>query len=180
MQPSAQIQQMRKKLFVDPKVQGALVVRVGFYWVVCLITITLMLLCWRILSGPARLFYTHFDEMWFNFGPALIASFILLPLVLVDIVRLSNRFAGPLVRLRRSMRALARGEEVRPIQFREGDFWQEFADEFNALLARMQELEKAKAVAPESQEPVGATNSLTFLAHSCIDDAGVADGQSCK
>lgn len=158
MQPSTPIQQMRKKLFVDPKVQGALVVRVGLYWLVCLITLTLMLLCWRILTGPARLFYTHFDDMWFNFGPALIASFVLLPLVVVDIVRLSNRFAGPLVRLRRSMRALARGEEVQPIRFREGDFWQEFADEFNAVLSRVQELEKVKGAAPEHEEPIATTS----------------------
>ena len=54
----------RKQLFVDPKVQGALVLRAVMYWVVCLIAITLMLLCWRILTGPARMFYTHFaDEL---------------------------------------------------------------------------------------------------------------------
>ena len=84
------------------------------------------------------MFYTHLDDMWFYYGPGLIASFILLPMVVVDIIRLSNRFAGPLVRLRRAMRALARGEHVQPIYFREGDFWQEFANEFNGILARVQ------------------------------------------
>lgn len=143
MSSSTQFKQMRKRLFVDPRVQGALVMRVVLYWIVCLITITLMLLCWRILTGPARFFYTQFDDMWFHFGPALVASFLLLPLVIVDIVRLSNRFVGPLLRLRRSLRALARGEDVEPIQFRDGDFWQEFAEEFNALLARVQELSRA-------------------------------------
>ena len=134
----SRIKQARKQLFIDPKVQGALVLRVALYWVVCLMTLTLMLLCWRILTGPARMFYTHFDEMWFHYGPALIASFLLLPLVVVDIVRLSNRFAGPLVRLRRSLRALARGEDVRPIKFREGDFWHDFAEEFNEMADAVQ------------------------------------------
>jgi len=133
----SRVNQLRRQLFVDPKVQGALVIRVVFYWVVCLITITLMLLCWSILRTP-RMFYAHFDDMWFHYGPALVASFILLPMVVADIIRVSNRFAGPLVRLRRSMRALARGEHVRPISFREGDFWQEFAEEFNAIAARVQ------------------------------------------
>jgi len=157
----SRIKYARKRLFIDPKVQGALVLRVVLYWVVCLMTITLMLLCWRILTGPARMFYTHFGEMWFHFGPALIASFLLLPLVILDVVRLSNRFAGPLVRLRRSMRALARGEDVRPIHFREGDFWQEFADEFNALRDRVEQLSgtpeptQQHQEAPE-EEPVGA------------------------
>ena len=130
---------VRKHIFVDAKVQGALVLRVAVYWVFCLLTLTLMLLCWRILTGPARLFYTHFDDMWYYYGSAVVASFLLLPIVLVDIVRLSNRFAGPLIRLRRSMRALARGEEVQPIHFRGSDFWQEFADEFNAIAARLQD-----------------------------------------
>ena len=129
----------RKQIFVDAKVQGALVLRVAIYWVLCLLTIFLTLLCWRILTGPARIFYTHFDDMWYYYGSALVASFLLLPIVLFDIVRLSNRFAGPLVRLRRSMRALARGEEVQPIHFRGSDFWQEFADEFNTIAARLQD-----------------------------------------
>ncbi len=129
---------LRKQLFVDPKVQGALVWRSILYWCVCLATVTLMLLCWRILTGPARLFYYHFDDMWFYYGPALIASLVMLPLVVIDIVRLSNRFTGPMLRLRRSMRALTRGEHVAPIRFRDNDFWQEFAEEFNAVAALVQ------------------------------------------
>jgi hypothetical protein len=128
---------VRRQLFVDPKIQGALALRVVLYWVACLITITLMLLCWRILTGPARMFHQHLDDMWFFYGPALLASFVLLPLVIIDVVRLSNRFVGPFLRLRRSMRALAQGEHVQPIKFRQGDFWLEFADEFNALIDRV-------------------------------------------
>lgn len=145
----------RGKLFVDPQVQGALILRVILYWVVCLATITLMLLGWRILYGrPDAVFQTHLDEMWFQYGPAMIASLVLLPLVTLDIVRLSNRFVGPLVRLRRAMRALARGEHVDPISFRDGDFWLEFAQEFNAVLARVQRNPLPK---PEpEEEPVGA------------------------
>ncbi len=58
---------VRKRLLVDPKVQGTLILRAVLYWVVCLVTLTLMLLCWRIVTGPARPFYTHFDDMWFHF-----------------------------------------------------------------------------------------------------------------
>jgi hypothetical protein len=147
---------MRKQLFVDPKVQGALVGRAILYWFVCLITISLMLMCWRIITGPARPFYMQFDDMWFFYGPALIASILLLPMVIIDIIRLSNRFAGPMLRLRRSMRALARGEHVEPIEFRGTDFWQDFADEFNQLLVRVQgpPEEKPDDAAEEHEEAV--------------------------
>ena len=152
---------VRRQLFVDAKIQGALVVRAILYWVVCLITITLMLLCWRILTGPARVFYRHFDDMWFYYGPPLMASFLLLPVVVVDLVRFSNRFVGPFLRLRRSMRALARGEHVEPIEFRRGDFWKEFADEFNAVAARVQgELPAPRmesGLQEEREEPVAVT-----------------------
>jgi hypothetical protein len=133
----------RKRLFVDPEVQGQLVLRVILYWVTCLITVALMVMCWRIVNGPARPFYRHLDDMWFHLGPALLASLLLLPIVVVDVIRVSNRFVGPLLRLRRSLRGLARGEEVEPIRFRQGDFWQGFADEFNSLVTRVKELEIA-------------------------------------
>lgn len=129
---------VRKQIFVDPKVQGALVFRIIAYWTVCVVTISIMLLCWRMLTGPARMPLSHFDDMWFQLGPALIASIILLPLVIYDIVKISHRFTGPLLRLRRSMRALAAGEQVKPIHFRQGDFWQDLAEDFNAVAARAQ------------------------------------------
>ena len=138
-------QRVRSRLFVDYKVQGALVVRVLTYWLVCLATLTLMILCWRTITGPARLFFTHFDEMWFQFGPAVIGSTMLVPLVVFDILRLSNRFVGPLIRLRRSLNALGRGEEVAPLEFRTGDFWQGIADEFNTVAQRMHKLNQAAA-----------------------------------
>jgi len=130
---------VRKQIFVDPKVQGALVFRVIAYWTVCLLTISTMVLCWRMLTGPARLPFSHLDDMWFQLGPALIASFMILPLVIYDIVKISNRFTGPLLRLRRTMRALAAGEQVKPIHFREGDFWKDLAQDFNAVAARVQD-----------------------------------------
>ena len=129
---------LRKQYFVDPKVQGALVWRSILYWFTCLATMILMLLIWRTVTGPARMFYLQFDEMWFYYGPALIASLLMLPIVIIDLIRMSNRFVGPLVRLRRSMRALARGEHVEPIRFRDKDFWHDFAEEFNAVVARVQ------------------------------------------
>jgi hypothetical protein len=144
----------RKRLFVDRKLQGTLAVRVVLYWLMCLLTITLMLLCWRIVTGPARMFYTYFDDMWSFYGPALVASLLLLPMVVLDLVRLSNRFAGPVLRLRRAMRELARGEHVEPIKFRDADFWQDFATDFNVVAALVERHRSEDA--SDSLEPVGA------------------------
>jgi hypothetical protein len=154
----------RKQLFVDPKVQGALVLRLLGYWLVTMITAVSMIVCWRIVTGPPRFFFTHFADMLFYYGPAIVASFLLLPLMVVDCVRMSNRFVGPLYRLRRCMRDLGKGLPVPPIHFRDGDFWLELADEFNLLSARMQQMEQELADLKgtsldsfsELAEPVGA------------------------
>ncbi|MBI3469121.1 MAG: hypothetical protein HY000_39455 [Planctomycetes bacterium] len=129
----------RLKLFVDPKVQGALVGRILLYWVCYTLTVAIMVLAWRILyGGPARIFYLHFDDLWFKYGAAVVACLLLVPLMALDVLRVSNRFVGPMLRLRRGIRQLAQGQHVEPIRFREGDFWHGFAEDFNALLVRLQ------------------------------------------
>lgn len=120
---------------------------------------TMMLLLWRTLSGPAATFRSHFDEMWFYYEPALVASALLLPLVIMDVLRFTNRMIGPLLRVRRSMRALARGEYVEPIEFRGADYWKEIADEFNAVRQRVLACGAAPTAAPAettaaAEEPV--------------------------
>jgi hypothetical protein len=144
-------QARRKILFVDAKVQGALVLRALSYWFFCLLTVVFMVLLWRILQGPPQMFYMHVDAMCAQFGPALIASVLLLPVVLIDSIRLSNRFAGPLVRLRRAMRAVSKGEQVEPVIFRDGDYWQEFADDFNAMAEYVHK--RAKPAKEPAKEP---------------------------
>jgi hypothetical protein len=66
-----------------------------------------------------------------------------LPFLLLDVLRLSHRFAGPMYRLKNALRDVADGKSVPPIQFREGDFWCEMADQFNRVSARVRELEPA-------------------------------------
>jgi hypothetical protein len=128
----------RRHWFVDPKLQGALICRLVLYWSACLLATGLMLGCSLAGSRPESLIYGGLGVVWLHFGPVVIISMLLLPIMIVDVIRFSNRFVGPLLRLRRSMRQLARGEHVEPITFRRGDYWQDFADEFNAVLAHVQ------------------------------------------
>lgn len=134
----------RKRYFVDPKVQSALVYRAVTYWAMCMLIAGSLILTWRIASGPAALWYTHFATVWVYFAPAIVAAALLLPIIVLDTIKLSNRVVGPLVRLRRSLHALAAGQPVAPIRFRHNDFCQELADEFNAVLARIEQLEGRK------------------------------------
>ena len=52
------------------------------------------------------------------------------------------------------MRQLARGERVEPIEFRNSDYWSEFADEFNAIAARLQMASPSKAMVNPAITPI--------------------------
>ncbi len=148
----------RGRLYVDSRIQGALMVRAALYWALCLLTMTLVLVGWRILANPVRAAQTHFNDILFHYGPAIVVGILLLPLVVFDVLRLSNRFVGPFFRLRGAMQQLARGERVERIFFRKGDFWQEFAEEFNAVAARLDAAEQAlRDKGHEEPSPAGST-----------------------
>lgn len=127
----------RGQIFVDRDVQSALMLRVTGYWMFCLLSISLMLLCWEAASGPPRRFSTLAADLYQRYAPALAATLLVLPLVMIDVTRLSHRFVGPIIRLRGALRRLAAGEEVQPIKFRDKDFWQDLADDFNQAAKRV-------------------------------------------
>lgn len=135
----------RKRLFVDRTVQGALAGRMLAYWAACVLFITIPLLIGRTLVEPQTYFFEQLGAVWRQFGPVLTCTIVILPLLLYDMVKFTNRFAGPMFRLRREMRRLAAGEPVRPMRFRESDFWQQFAVSFNQIAERLQQVERSPA-----------------------------------
>jgi hypothetical protein len=127
----------RRRFFVDRRVQGALVLRSLFYWGFCLLTITAMMIGWRMATMPVLESTAQIGSLWTEYAPVAVASLFMLPIIVMDTVRLSNRFAGPMLRFRRKLRELAEGEEIQPLKFRDGDYWSEMADDFNKVAAKL-------------------------------------------
>lgn len=127
----------RKFRVIDQRVQGALLRRVCLHWFSFLTLSVVITCCLGILTGdPSRPLANQLSDIASaNFWPFL-TLVALLPMFMVDTVRLSSRFAGPMVRLRRSMEALANTEDTSPLNFREGDFWISTADSYNKVLDR--------------------------------------------
>src|SRR5688500_16507347 len=113
----------RRRLFVDRRVQGALVLRSLAYWICCLVTLMVMMLCWRMVTMPVVEPEMQIGSLWGEFAPVAVASLFMLPVIVLDTVRLSNRFAGPMLRFRRTLRELADGETIDPLKFRDADYW---------------------------------------------------------
>lgn len=66
----------------------------------------------------------------------LIAVIVLVPVVW-DVLSFSNRFAGPVFRVRRILREIARSGSIEHVRFRQGDYWHGLADDLNAAFERL-------------------------------------------
>ena len=90
-----------------------------------------------MLSNPFTPIRQHAQNVWWTHGPFLLVLLFMLPVFIVDTIKLSHRFAGPIYRLRQTIRSLARGGAYTPMKFREMDFWQGLADDFNQMVERL-------------------------------------------
>lgn len=144
----------RKQMFVDAKVQGALLLRVVIYWLVGLLVVSQLLIYWKILASPPRPFleYLSLESLWEEHGAVILASLVMLPIFLVDALVMSNRFAGPSYRIRRSIRELAAGMAIERLNLRRKDYWQEAADDVNALSDYIEQLKRQAASASADQD----------------------------
>lgn len=138
----------RNRVFVNARMQGALVVRVAAYWFFSIVAVGLILLCLDIAQGPWGPFFdqVRFGRLWEQYASVAIASFFILPVILADTVLTSNRIAGPLVRVRAAMRALAAGQPMTPLQFRKHDLWYGVAEELNAVMDYVERLKDRTAI----------------------------------
>jgi len=136
----------RKKTFVDPKVQGALVKRLVVHWLVFVGVAGLVAFCLQVLSNPFQPLEVHINQLWWTHGPFLIVTVFLLPVFVLDTIKLSHRFAGPIYRLRQTIRSAAEGQPIKKLKFRDFDFWQGLAEDFNTMVDRL------RGQTPEEQD----------------------------
>lgn len=152
----------RARQFVDPSVQGLLLKRVVAYWFLAVFVVVLLIGFQVFLANGSESTFERLQQVLAQFEPALIAALCILPILLLDCLYVTSKFAGPLVRLRKEMRNLADGKSVKPVLFRRNDLYYELTDEFNRLSAEVEKLRAAAGSIRESegrtalQEPVGA------------------------
>jgi hypothetical protein len=127
----------RKKHFVDACVQGSLARRIIGHWLLYLLIAGVVAFVLQVLSNPFRPLAEHVTNLWWTHGPFLLVLVFLLPVFVVDTVKVSHRFAGPVYNLRRAIREIVQGKPPRKLKFRRNDFWHELADDYNAMLLRL-------------------------------------------
>jgi hypothetical protein len=111
----------RHKLFIDRSVQGTLIYRIVLYWMLFVTGVFILLtgfplvISWFMRSPGSPTAWQLMFQTWRAFWPALFASALLLPFLILDVIRVSNRFAGPVYRLHSALRDLADGSSTSPL-----------------------------------------------------------------
>jgi hypothetical protein len=143
----------RVRLWVDPSVQGALVVRVLVYWLACMVLVTLPLALIQAAVRPEQYLHQHYIRLLAEHWPVLAALTVIAPFFIYDTIRFSHQFTGPVYRLRRELERYELGENIFPIEVRKGDFWQDLIDRINSVVERAETAEE-KLAELEAESPV--------------------------
>jgi hypothetical protein len=119
--------------------QFRLVLRIGCYlllWTVFAFHVSfLFYMIGSLMDGGAHRGLTGLYLDYFANEKALLTTVVVIaPLVLYDILKFSNRIAGPLYRCRQVMRDMAAGKVVPEFRVREHDFLDDVFVDFNALI----------------------------------------------
>lgn len=161
----------RKKKYVNSRVQGRILGRIASYWVLYHFVLWHGLFVYRYAQvrmtaidgqavGSIRSVYWQFC---IDYSPLLVCSLLIMPLFMLDFVRLTHRFVGPLVRIRETLLKMMDNERVAEVEFRKGDLLPELQTTFVDFLAYY------------DQQRQGARNST---AHMHSDGRSMSDSQS--
>jgi hypothetical protein len=142
----------RRKKFIDAPVQGSLVRRLIFHWLLFMIVTALASFILQVLSNPFQPLAFHVQNLSYTHGPLVMVMVFLMPVFVVDTIKLSHRFTGPIFALRRAMREVIQGQPARQLRFRSNDFWHEVADDYNAMLQKLgAKVDNTEAITDDEQ-----------------------------
>ncbi len=130
----------RTTSFIDPEVQGGILRKIAIHWVLFFVCNVIALVIWiRLFEQPDVAWGETMADTVRRFLPFFVITLALIPAFVLDTLKLTNRFAGPIMRLRSALSDAKAGKHVEPLQFRESDYWQQIACDFNSILDRVQD-----------------------------------------
>jgi hypothetical protein len=122
---------------VDREVQNSLAKRILLQWFALMFATALAILAWtRLIEAPTEPWESVLNISLGHLTPVVITFLVMLPMFIKDSLSLSNRFAGPIVRVKRALADFADGKPIEPVEFRHGDFWKSLAHEVNRVTSR--------------------------------------------
>jgi hypothetical protein len=130
--------------------------RIVTYWCITWLLVFTLTIVARLLLADLSfsvLAGQIISDFWF---PVLISVF-LIPIVVWDSYRFSNRIAGPIPRINRQLRRMADNEPVELLQIRENDLCHELVHNVNEVIRNFPQQPVAHATR-ERREPLEAVH----------------------
>lgn len=125
----------RTQTVVDRDVQYGVVKKIAVHWLAFFLCNTIALVIWiRLFEQPDTTWENTLVDGFQRYLPFFVISLALIPAFVLDTLKLTNRFAGPITRLRMEINNAAAGRPVSLLHFRSNDYWREIADGFNNLV----------------------------------------------
>lgn len=128
----------RKRLWIKPPFQRRLLFQVGSYFLLYVVVICLLgffiYIQQALVSKQFQLGFGIYMVYLASLRPLLYASILLVPYFIYDMVKFTNRIAGPLYRCQNLMRDMAEGKPVAEFLPRKHDLLPEFFADFNTLI----------------------------------------------
>jgi len=157
----------RKKFLVHGGIQMAILRRMLLQWFLFIAIAGLLSFLVQFMVNPFQTGAETNNHFRVLLASQLVASFCLVPLFMADSLSQSNRFVGPIVRLKSYLRSVESNNPT-PLSFREGDHWNELTDEVNTMFERLRAQELAATdedhqVTLASAEQAEATDSPVAL-----------------
>ena len=132
---------LRHQWYVDSSVQKSLLKRMVIYCLASLLFVSMPIAFFKTLNQTDRNIVGHFMDVISTHWPILLMLACMIPFAVYDTLRLSNRFAGPVFRLRRELRHFRETGSMNEVFFRDNDFWHDLSLGVNELTLRIRELE---------------------------------------
>ena len=134
----------RNQNLIDREVQLALLRRMCCQWLLFVLANIVALIAWTVTTEQPM--HSQYETMLLvaqRLAPFVLVSLALAPVFFWDTLKLTNRFAGPIVRVRRALLQIADGKQPEEMEFRNGDYWRSLANDLNkAFLYRKSRTEK--------------------------------------
>jgi len=160
----------RRKAVVDARVQWLLARRVLLHFCVFVCAGAAFGLIFQILTNPMGSLSSHVESFWQHNFPMLIALVCLMPIFVRDTLTLSNRIAGPICRLRDTVKKIADGEDVKPLKFRSNDMWDDLPTLFNRMVTRLQgDSDETRSAVPSVDEVIAEVSPATERAQEVVE-----------
>ena len=176
----------RKQTYINRRVQGRFLFRAAAYWVTYHAVLWHGLFVYRYaqerMSTPEATPFTPVSSVYWQFcidySPLLICSALIMPLFMLDFVRLTHRVVGPLVRTGHALQSLMEGKRVPHVEYRKEDLLDEFQTRFNDFLAYYDEQKNARSPAPQrssvqpmSESQAGVLEAVLTAAPKAVETA---------